>query len=166
MQQACHLGEEIPKLGRKRERNCKPQSSVGMVDTGGKTKDSRQEQKRLLKKGGTRPSSRVHGKMCMAWETSGRNQNATCCWTAAMLLNELRHGATGGVQWANTDFSGKTSKEGGGEAFVFSVKEQLVCRKLPYGMDNRLAESLRVRISKEATLWQECVTGHLIKMRK
>lgn len=37
-QQACQLGEEIPKLRRKGERNYKPQSSVGMVDTGGKLK--------------------------------------------------------------------------------------------------------------------------------
>lgn len=34
----CQLGEEIPKQGRKGERNYKPQSSVGMVDIGGKLK--------------------------------------------------------------------------------------------------------------------------------
>ena len=83
-----------------------------------------------------------------------------------MLLNELRHGGTGVVQRANTGSSGKTGREGSGEGFVFSVKEQLVCRKLPYGTDNRLTESLRVRIREEATLWREYVTGHLIKMRK
>lgn len=83
-----------------------------------------------------------------------------------MMLNELRHGVSGVVQWANTGSSGKTGKEGGGEGFVYSVKDQFVCKKLPYGMNNRLAESLRVRIREETTLWQECVTGHLIKMSK
>lgn len=38
IQQACHLGEEIPKLGRQRNGDYKPQSSVGIVDTHGKPK--------------------------------------------------------------------------------------------------------------------------------
>ncbi|KAJ7422442.1 hypothetical protein BTVI_13968 [Pitangus sulphuratus] len=37
-QQACHLGGQIPKLGRKPNRDYRPQSSVETVDTHGKPK--------------------------------------------------------------------------------------------------------------------------------
>lgn len=71
-------------------------------------------------------------KMCPALETSGRNQNVTCCFTTAMLLDELRLGGNGVV--SKYRLLGMTGRKGNGEGFVVSVKEHLVFRKLPYGM--------------------------------
>lgn len=81
-------------------------------------------------------------------------------------MNEIRHGGTGVVQWANTGFPGKAGREGCGEGFLFSMIKCLVCRNLPYVIGKRLAESLRARMREEITLWQECVIDHLIKMWK
>lgn len=83
-----------------------------------------------------------------------------------MLLNKLKHDGAVVVQWANTGSSGNTHREGDEVCFVISMKEKLACRKLPYVIDNRLAESLRVNVREETTLWEECATGHLVKMRK
>lgn len=60
MAKACHLDEEIPKLGRKGSRDYKPRSNVEMVDTNGKPKDPwQQEQKR--------PQNRVEQCLCKAY---------------------------------------------------------------------------------------------------